>query len=252
MMAKSVRYIVIMLVAVSAVLSAVGIHAAEDGGQYSPASASKKVLILPLINISGYNGNWDLGEGFRKLLAERFDTLVKWQPFVPSRYQLDKMRKQVVREIAPEASRTERLAKLGEKFGADYVMDNTIDTFSIRNFGIVHPSFGGYSAYSVDAGIEVFMVNVSSPENVFQQQVRTQKMSEHQIGTLFTDGHLWTKELGTMEEFDALKDMAFGSPQWRETRLGVQVMKLTDKIVSVTTGYADPVGNSAVESGIVK
>ncbi len=207
------------------------------GGGNSDQGLIKKILVLPFINNCSYKGKWDISDGVRKLLAEKFDKKVKWEPVLPSRKQLERSRQQINR-TTPHLSRTERLAKLAELYNCVLVIDGTINRFDIRNFGVVHPTYGGYSSYMVDTAIEIFVVNISTPENVLQEEIKSVKSNEQDIGTIFIDGHNWSKELKSIEEFDKLKTMDFGSQRWQETQVGLTVDRLLDTILTKTTNYS--------------
>lgn len=185
-----------------------------------------KAGIFKFINKSDYRGNWDLEEGVTKLIWEKMANTAGIEPKLIS----IKDYRYLERKLPDDMPDMEKNAEVGKYYGVRYVVGGEITEFEVTNFGVVSPRIAGYSSYSVKTEINYFIVDTQSWESYISTSATAGKIKEREIATIFLDGGAWGSKLGSMEEFNALKDMTFGSAQWRETKVGEAILSAVEQI----------------------
>jgi hypothetical protein len=207
---------------------------ADMGGVYRPY-----VAVFPFRDDSGFPDDfWDLESDIARLLAAEMAVQRFWH-VVPY---------DAVVEVATEplGVEQEELYEAARLLGADIVLLGTLLDFNMERFTVGDPLLGGYKSYRGTAEVEL-------------KAVRAEDRST--VGNLYskietTDRGLGIDLLGKPREQDQqfvnLRNMAFGSEEFRATGLGQATLEVLGELVEKLVATLKPRGITLAEGAFAE
>jgi len=198
----------------------------RQGGD-STAAILPFVAVLAFDDESGFREDvWDLEPEMTRLVSAEMAAFPDWQ-VVPS---------EVVGEVVEESGKMEleRAVECGRLMEADIVLLGRIFDYNMGRFSVGDPLLGGYKSYSGIAKMELTAVRVEDG---------------NRLGTVEAERELIDRDLGLDllgkpreqdVQFTGLKEVSFGSEEFRQTVLGKATLETIDELLQKLTGLVHP------------
>ena len=187
------------------------------------------VAVVPFIDEAGFReGVWNVDYELANMLSIELEAIPEWQvvPF------------NAVAELALEAGvNDEALAlEIGRKLKADVVLVGLLQDFDMRRLSVGDPLLGGYKSYTAVAQMQVEVLRVvDGGEMGVVETLR--ELNERDLGL-----DLLGKPREQDKQFAGLKEIEFGSDQFRQTLLGRATVEAMDELVQGIAAIFKPGG----------
>ena len=196
-------------------------------GSDSTAVMLPFVAVLAFEDESGFREDvWNLEPEMTRLVSAEMGVFPDWQ-VVPN---------EVVREVVGETKKLEleRAVEYGRLMEVDIVLLGSIFDYNMGRFSVGDPLLGGYKSYSGIAKMELTAVRVEDG---------------NRLGTVEAERELIDRDLGLDllgkpreqdVQFTGLKEVPFGSEEFRQTVLGKATLETIDELLQKLTGLVHP------------
>ena len=187
------------------------------------------VAVVPFVDESGFReGVWNVEYELANMLSAELAAVRSWKvvPF------------DAVAELALEwgFADLEKALAIGRKLGADFVIAGLLQDYDMRRLSVGDPLLGGYKSYSAVAQMRVEIARVDDGSAIGRAEAQRE----------LTDRDLGLDLLGKPREqdlqFAGLKELAFGSEEFRQTLLGQATVEAVGELVQKVAAAFEPEG----------
>ena len=187
------------------------------------------VAVVPFVDESGFReGVWNVEYELANMLSAELAAVRSWKvvPF------------DAVAELALEwgFADPEKALAIGRKLGADFVVAGLLQDYDMRRLSVGDPLLGGYKSYSAVAQMRVEIARVDDGSAIGRAEAQRE----------LTDRDLGLDLLGKPREqdlqFAGLKELAFGSEEFRQTLLGQATVEAVGELVQKVAAAFEPQG----------
>ena len=130
----------------------------------------------------------------------------------------------------------EKALAIGRELGADFVIVGLLQDYDMRRLSVGDPLVGGYKSYSAVAQMSVEIARVDDGSAIGKAEVQRD----------LTDRDLGLDLLGKPREqdlqFAGLKELEFGSEEFRQTLLGQATVEAVGELVHKVAAAFEPEG----------
>ncbi|MDE2813241.1 MAG: hypothetical protein OXM01_09465, partial [Gemmatimonadota bacterium] len=183
----------------------------------------------PFVDESGFReGVWNVEYELANMLSAELVAVRNWKvvPF------------DAVAELAMEqgfASHEQALA-IGRKLGADFVIMGLLQDYDMRRLSVGDPLVGGYKSYSAVAQMRVEIAQVDDGSAIGQAET-LRDLTDRDVGL-----DLLGKPREQDLQFASLKEVEFGSEEFRQTLLGQATVEAIGELVHKVVAAFEPEG----------
>ena len=187
------------------------------------------VAVVPFVDESGFReGVWNVEYELANMLSAELVVVRNWKvvPF------------DAVAELAMEqgfASHEQALA-IGRKLGADFVIMGLLQDYDMRRLSVGDPLVGGYKSYSAVAQMRVEIAQVDDGSAIGQAET-LRDLTDRDVGL-----DLLGKPREQDLQFASLKEVEFGSEEFRQTLLGQATVEAIGELVHKIVAAFEPEG----------
>ena len=187
------------------------------------------VAVVPFVDESGFReGVWNVEYELANMLSAELVVVRNWKvvPF------------DAVAELAMEqgfASHEQALA-IGRKLGADFVIMGLLQDYDMRRLSVGDPLVGGYKSYSAVAQMSVEIAQVDDGSAIGQAET-LRDLTDRDVGL-----DLLGKPREQDLQFASLKEVEFGSEEFRQTLLGQATVEAIGELVHKIVAAFEPEG----------
>ncbi|MDE2743768.1 MAG: hypothetical protein OXI58_19410 [Gemmatimonadota bacterium] len=187
------------------------------------------VAVVPFVDESGFReGVWNVEYELANMLSAELVAVRNWKvvPF------------DAVAELAMEqgfASHEQALA-IGRKLGADFVIMGLLQDYDMRRLSVGDPLVGGYKSYSAVAQMRVEIAQVDDGSAIGQAET-LRNLTDRDVGL-----DLLGKPREQDLQFASLKEVEFGSEEFRQTLLGQATVEAIGELVHKVVAAFEPEG----------
>ena len=187
------------------------------------------VAVVPFVDESGFReGVWNVEYELANMLSAELVAVRNWKvvPF------------DAVAELAMEqgfASHEQALA-IGRKLGADFVIMGLLQDYDMRRLSVGDPLVGGYKSYSAVAQMRVEIAQVDDGSAIGKAEA-LRELTDRDVGL-----DLLGKPREQDLQFASLKEVEFGSEEFRQTLLGQATVEAIGELVHKVVAAFEPEG----------
>ena len=187
------------------------------------------VAVVPFVDESGFReGVWNVEYELANMLSAELVVVRNWKvvPF------------DAVAELAMEwgfASHEQALA-IGRKLGADFVIVGLLQDYDMRRLSVGDPLVGGYKSYSAVAQMSVEIAQVDDGRAIGKAET-LRNLTDRDVGL-----DLLGKPREQDLQFASLKEVEFGSEEFRQTLLGQATVEAIGELVHKIVAAFEPEG----------
>ena len=187
------------------------------------------VAVVPFVDESGFReGVWNVEYELANMVSAELAAVRNWEvvPF------------NAVAELALEwgFADYEKALAIGRKLEADFLIVGLLQDYDMRRLSVGDPLVGGYKSYSAVAQMSVEIARVDDGSEIGKAEVQRE----------LTDRDLGLDLLGKPREqdlqFAGLKELEFGSEEFRETLLGKATVETVGELVQKVAAVFEPEG----------
>ena len=187
------------------------------------------VAVVPFVDESGFReGVWNVDYELANMLSIELEIIPEWQvvPF------------NAVAELALEAEATGAALALeiGQKLEADVVLWGLLQDYDMRRLSVGDPLLGGYKSYAAVAQMQVEALRVADGGEMGVVEA-LRELSDRDLGL-----NLLGKPREQDKQFAGLKEIEFGSDEFRQTLLGRATVEAMDELVQEIAAMFKPGG----------
>ena len=187
------------------------------------------VAVVPFVDESGFReGVWNVEYELANMLSAELVAVRNWK-IVPF---------DAVAELAMEwgfASHEQALA-IGRELGADFVIVGLLQDYDMRRLSVGDPLVGGYKSYSAVAQMRVEIARVDNGSAIGQAETQ-RNLTDRDVGL-----DLLGKPREQDLQFASLKEVEFGSEEFRQTLLGQATVEAIGELVHKVVAAFEPEG----------
>lgn len=201
----------------------------EKRQHYGAGPRPDFVAVVPFVDESGFReGVWNVEYELANMLSTELAAVRSWEvvPF------------DAVAELALEwgfADREKALA-IGRKLEADFLVAGLLQDYDMRRLSVGDPLLGGYKSYSAVAQMRVEIARVDDGSAIGSAETQ-RELTDRDLG-LDLLGKPRTQDL----QFAGLKELAFGSEEFRQTLLGQATVEAIGELVQKVAAAFEPEG----------
>lgn len=188
-------------------------------------SFSNKIIILDFIDKSDFKSNWNLSRGVSELLEKelqsKYDLIEK--------YETDKWIKESNLSLI-ELLNKENLIKIGNVFDSSYIIFGEIKEFKIDKIGVYANPSGGIKTFYVQIQLSIFIFDLKNKKYILSNKIFEQKITNAKL--VFTPLGIPDPRDTKINEFFRLKEMSFGSENFKQTLVFEGLNLINKKIVA--------------------
>ena len=185
------------------------------------------VAVVPFVDESGFReGVWNVEYELANMLSAELVAVRNWK-IVPF---------DAVAELAMEwgfASYEQALA-IGRKLGADFVIVGLLQDYDMRRLSVGDPLVGGYKSYSAIAQMRVEVVHADDGRAIGKAET-LRDLTDRDVGL-----DLLGKPREQDLQFASLKEVEFGSEEFRQTLLGQATVEAIGELVHKVVAAFEP------------
>lgn len=187
------------------------------------------VAVVPFVDESGFReGVWNIEYELANMLSAELVAVRNWKvvPF------------DAVAELAMEwgfASHEQALS-IGRKLGADFVIIGLLQDYDMRRLSVGDPLVGGYKSYSAVAQMSVEIAQVDDGRAIGKAET-LRDLTDRDVGL-----DLLGKPREQDLQFASLKEVEFGSEEFRQTLLGQATVEAIGELVHKVVAAFEPEG----------
>ena len=187
------------------------------------------VAVVPFVDESGFReGVWNVEYELANMLSAELVAVRNWKvvPF------------DAVAELAMEqgfASHEQALA-IGRRLGADFVIMGLLQDYDMRRLSVGDPLVGGYKSYSAVAQMGVEIAQVDDGSAIGKAEA-LRELTDRDVGL-----DLLGKPREQDLQFASLKEVEFGSEEFRQTLLGRATVEAIGELVHKVVAAFEPEG----------
>ena len=201
----------------------------EKRQRYGSGPRPDFVAVVPFVDESGFReGVWNVEYELANMLSAELVAVRNWK-IVPF---------DAVAELAMEwgfASHEQALA-IGHKLGADFVIVGLLQDYDMRRLSVGDPLVGGYKSYSAVAQMRVEIARVDDGSAIGQAETQ-RDLTDRDVGL-----DLLGKPREQDLQFAGLKEVEFGSEEFRQTLLGQATVEAIGELVHKVAAVFEPEG----------
>ena len=201
----------------------------EKRQHYGAGPRPDFVAVVPFVDESGFReGVWNVEYEVANMLSAELAAVRNWKvvPF------------NAVAELALEwgfASHEKALA-IGRKLEADFVVVGLLQDYDMRRLSVGDPLLGGYKSYSAVAQMRVEIARVGDGGTIGHAEA-LRELTDRDVGL-----DLLGKPREQDLEFAGLKELEFGSEEFRQTLLGQATVEAVGELVHKVAAAFEPEG----------
>lgn len=187
------------------------------------------VAVVPFADESGFReGVWNVEYEMANMFSIELEAIPEWQviPFA------------AVAELAlvdDSTSKSKALA-IGRKLAADVVLLGLVQDFDMRRLSVGDPLLGGYKSYTAVAQMQIQVLRVAEGDEMGVVEA-LRELNDRDLGL-----DILGKPREQDAEFAGLKEIVFGSDQFRKTLLGRATVEAMDELVQKVGAVFKPGG----------
>lgn len=234
------------LLMLAAVLVSADLPAQPSGALFSSDSS---LVIVPFRDRSGFSGRWNIAMDVPRFLTA----------YVKERFRAGVIGPQSVAAFAAEngidSARMHDgffLRSAAEEFRTRYILDATVDEFSVSRFMVSEVQLAGYEAFSATVKLTYTIYDAArfgmtgAPPVVYEGEAEG-TVKDRALGLT-----LFGKRTDRMTQFFSLDELAFGSEQFNRTILGEAMFQCADELSKrLERAVPELVSRTVVLSGAV-
>ena len=187
------------------------------------------VAVVPFVDESGFReGVWNVEYELANMLSAELVAVRNWK-IVPF---------DAVAELAMEwgfASHEQALA-IGRELGVDFVIVGLLQDYDMRRLSVGDPLVGGYKSYSAVAQMRVEIARAGDGGTIGQAET-LRELTDRDVGL-----DLLGKPREQDLQFASLKEVEFGSEEFRQTLLGQATVEAIGELVHKVAAVFEPEG----------
>ena len=185
------------------------------------------VAVVPFVDESGFReGVWNVEYELANMVSAELAALPHWEvvPF------------DAVAELALEwgFADYEQALAIGRELAADFVIVGLLQDYDMRRLSVGDPLLGGYKSYSAVAQMSAEIAQVADGSAIGKAEAQRE----------LTDRDLGLDLLGKPREqdlqFAGLKELEFGSEEFRQTLLGQATVEAVGELVQKVAAAFEP------------
>ena len=187
------------------------------------------VAVVPFVDESGFReGVWNVEYELANMLSTELAPVRNWK-IVPFN---------AVAELALEwgFADHEKALAIGRELGVDFVIVGLLQDYDMRRLSVGDPLVGGYKSYSAVAQMRVEIVRVDGGGTIGQAEA-LRELTDRDVGL-----DLLGKPREQDLQFASLKELEFGSEEFRQTLLGQATVEAVGELVQKVAVAFEPEG----------
>ena len=187
------------------------------------------VAVVPFVDESGFReGVWNVEYELANMLSAELVAVRNWK-IVPF---------DAVAELAMEWGFTshEQALAIGRELGADFVIIGLLQDYDMRRLSVGDPLVGGYKSYSAVAQMRIEIARVDDGSAIGQAETQ-RNLTDRDVGL-----DLLGKPREQDLQFASLKELEFGSEEFRQTLLGQATVEAVGELVQKVAAAFEPEG----------
>ena len=187
------------------------------------------VAVVPFVDESGFReGVWNVEYELANMLSAELAAARNWEvvPF------------NAVAELALEwgFSDYEKALAIGRELGADFVIVGLLQDYDMRRLSVGDPLLGGYKSYSAVAQMSVEIVRADNGSAIGKAEA-LRELTDRDVGL-----DLLGKPREQDLQFAGLKELEFGSEEFRQALLGQATVEAVGELVQKVAAAFEPEG----------
>ena len=201
----------------------------EARQRYGSGPRPDFVAVVPFVDESGFReGVWNVEYEIANMLSVELVPIRNWKvvPF------------NAVAELALEwgFADHEKALMIGRELGADFVIVGLLQDYDMRRLSVGDPLVGGYKSYSAVAQMSVEIARVDDGSAIGKAEA-LRELSDRDVGL-----DLLGKPREQDLQFAGLKELEFGSEEFRQTLLGQATVEAVGELVHKVAAAFEPEG----------
>lgn len=193
--------------------------------QIGPVLAAHSLVVAPFQDRSGFEGSWDLGNGIPRLLSARLGRVPGYRVA-----DYDSI-SQIIWEGdlgSQPLEKPEDLEAVFDSLNVGFLVNGSVEEFTISRFGIASPKVGGYEAYRACVQVS-FSLRERGAESSLLEAEAEGLMKQKGLGMT-----LLGRPTEEMAEYELLDELEFGSDPFMATIVGKAMEALlTDMVAKI-------------------
>ena len=201
----------------------------EARGRYGTGPRPDFVAVIPFVDESGFReGGWNVEYEMANLLSVELESIPEWRvvPFI------------AVAELTLEqgVDNEAEALEIGRQLGADVVLLGLLQDYDMRRLSVGDPLVGGYKSYTAIAQMQVRVMRVLEGDEMGVAET-LRELNDRDLGL-----DLLGKPREQDTQFAGLKDVEFGSEEFRQTLLGRATVEAIDDLIQKIAAVFQPGG----------
>lgn len=201
----------------------------EARQRYGSGPRPDFVAVVPFVDESGFReGVWNVEYELANMVSAELVPIRNWKvvPF------------NAVAELALEwgFADHEKALAIGRELGADFVIVGLLQDYDMRRLSVGDPLVGGYKSYSAVAQMSVEIAQVDDGSAIGKAEA-LRELTDRDVGL-----DLLGKPREQDLQFAGLKELAFGSEEFRQTLLGQATVEAVGELVHKVAAAFEPEG----------
>ena len=187
------------------------------------------VAVVPFVDESGFReGVWNIEYELANMLSAELVAVRNWK-IVPF---------DAVAELAMEwgFANYDKALAIGRELGADFVIIGLLQDYDMRRLSVGDPLVGGYKSYSAVAQMRIEIARVDDGSAIGQAETQ-RNLTDRDVGL-----DLLGKPREQDLQFASLKELEFGSEEFRQTLLGQATVEAVGELVQKVAAAFEPEG----------
>ena len=201
----------------------------EKRQRYGSGPRPDFVAVVPFVDESGFReGVWNVEYELANMVSAELAAARNWEvvPF------------NAVAELALEwgFADYEKALAIGRELGADFVIVGLLQDYDMRRLSVGDPLLGGYKSYSAVAQMSVEIVRADDGSAIGKAEA-LRELTDRDVGL-----DLLGKPREQDLQFAGLKELEFGSEEFRQALLGQATVEAVGELVQKVAAAFEPEG----------
>ena len=199
----------------------------EKRQHYGSGPRPDFVAVVPFVDESGFReGVWNVEYELANMVSAELAAVRNWE-IVPF---------DAVAELALEwgFADHEKALAIARELGADFVIVGLLQDYDMRRLSVGDPLLGGYKSYSAVAQMSVEIARVDDGSTIGHAEA-LRELTDRDVGL-----DLLGKPREQDLEFASLKELEFGSEEFRQTLLGQATVETVGELVQKIAAAFEP------------